>query len=65
MVMEKNKCCNDDLLACQRKLVILELSQAYVATSTNTHVQVHVPHCICDGTRTLGAGEHNGKGSPA
>lgn len=30
MVMEKNKCYNDDLLACQKKLVILELCQAYV-----------------------------------
>jgi len=30
MVMKKNKSYNDDLLACQKKLVILELCQAYV-----------------------------------
>lgn len=36
--MEKNKCCNGDLLACQKKLVILELCQAYVDMYTNTHV---------------------------
>lgn len=36
--MEKNKCYNDDLLACQKKLVILELCQAYVYMYTNRHV---------------------------
>lgn len=36
----KNKCYNDDLLACQKKLVILELWQAhvYVGICAQTHV---------------------------
>ena len=46
MVMEKNKCYNDDLLACQKKLVILELCQAYVDMRTCT--QTHVCRYICD-----------------
>lgn len=40
MVMEKNKCYNDDLLACQKKLVILELCPAPVCVGicAQTHV---------------------------
>lgn len=42
--MEKNKCYNDDLLACQKKLVILELCQAdvYRWIRTQTHVYRYV-----------------------
>lgn len=46
MVMEKNKCYNNDLLACQKKLVILELCQAYVYMWIST--QTHVYRYICD-----------------
>lgn len=37
MVMEKNKCYNDDLLACQKKLVILELCAARVCVWGYVH----------------------------
>lgn len=45
MVMEKNKCYHDDLLACQKKLVILELCQACACGDmcTSTRVWVHRP----------------------
>lgn len=46
MVMEKNKCYNDDLLACQKKLVILELCAARVCVGicARTHVCRYTGH---------------------
>lgn len=46
MVMEKNKCYNDDLLACQKKLVILELRAARVCVGicARTHVGGNTGH---------------------
>lgn len=42
--MKKNKCYHDDLLACQKKLVILELCQARVCVCGDMWIcaQTHV-----------------------
>lgn len=59
MVMEKNKCYNDDLLACQEKLVILELCQArvYVGICAQTHVCRYTGQVVSvTAARALGLG---------
>lgn len=38
--MEKNKCYHDDLLACQKKLVILEFCQAHVCVGICAQTRV-------------------------
>lgn len=56
--MEKNKCYNDDLLACQKKLVILELCPAhvYVGICAQTHVCRYTGQVASARAHALGLG---------